>query len=92
MAPASCPQRPRGEPLFDVHPQTGISIEVFWADRALETFGRGGAGWFVWQRQRGFPPVGSPTGPFATSYAAYRHAMTSPAAVPFGGNTQRGMA
>ena len=75
MAPTSCPQRPRREPLFDVHPQTGIRIEVFYADRTLETFGRGGAGWFWWSRRPGCSPDGSPTGPFATSYAAYRHAL-----------------
>ena len=27
-------------PFFDVHPRTGATIEVFYADRALETFGR----------------------------------------------------
>jgi len=32
------------EPLFDVHPRTGANIEVFYADRALETFGRCGSG------------------------------------------------
>ena len=42
------------EPLYDIDPQTGASIEVFYADRALETFGRCGAGWFWWSRQRGF--------------------------------------
>ena len=66
------------DPLFDVHPLTGISIEVFRADRMLETFGRGGAGWFWWPRRRGCSPTGSPTGPFASSYSAYRHAMKSP--------------
>ena len=75
MAPASSPQRPRGEPLYDINPLTGISIEVFYADRTLETFGRSGAGWFCWSRRRGFSPDGSPVGPFATSYAAYRHAV-----------------
>jgi hypothetical protein len=59
MAPTSCLQRPRREPLFDFHPQTGISIEVFYSDRTLETFGRGGAGWFWWPRQRGFSPGSS---------------------------------
>src|SRR5882757_7273103 len=68
-------QRARREPLFDVHPRTGASIEVFYADRALETFGRAGAGWFSWSRRRGCSPDGSPSGPFATSYAAYRHAL-----------------
>ena len=32
------------EQLFDIHPQTGAAVEVFYADRSLETFGRGGAG------------------------------------------------
>ena len=68
-------QQSRHEPLFDIHPLTGISIEVFYADRALETFGRSGSGWFWWPRLGGFTPAGPPTGPFATSYAAYRHAM-----------------
>jgi hypothetical protein len=67
------------EPLFDIDPQTGATIEVFYADRTLETFGRGGAGWFWWCRRRGFAPDGQATGPFATRYAAYRHAMTAPA-------------
>ena len=65
------------EPLFDIHPLTGASIEVFYADRTLDTFGRCGAGWFWCCRRRGFAPNGSPIGPFATSYAAYRHAMTT---------------
>src|SRR5437868_6496117 len=68
-------QHRRLEPLYDVHPRTGASIEVFYADRALETFGKRGAGWFWWSRRRGFAPGGPPTGPFATCYAAYRHAM-----------------
>ena len=77
MAPGSphSGQRARLEPLFDVHPRTGATIEVFFADRALETFGRCGAGWFWWARRRGCSPAGPATGPFATSYAAYRHAM-----------------
>ena len=37
--------RHRFEPLFDIHPVTGASIEVFYAV-GLATFGRGGAGWF----------------------------------------------
>ena len=78
QAPTSSPrQRERHEPLYDIDPRTGASFEVFYADRALETFGRGGAGWFWWFRRRGFSPDGSPTGPFATSYSAYRHAMTT---------------
>jgi hypothetical protein len=64
-------------PLFDVHPQTGATIEVFYADRSLETFGRCGAGWFWWYRQRGSSPDSPANGPFATSYAAYRDRMKS---------------
>ena len=41
------------EPLYDIHPRTGANIEVFYADRTLETFGRVGAGWFWWSRRRG---------------------------------------
>jgi hypothetical protein len=70
-------QRTDREPLFDVHPQTGTTIEVFYADHSLETFGISGAGWFWWFRQRGFAPDGPATGPFATTYSAYRHAMNT---------------
>ena len=41
------------DPLYDVDPRTGASIEVFYADRALETFGRCGSGWFWCSRRRG---------------------------------------
>jgi hypothetical protein len=76
QAPISNPRRRAlHEPFYDVHPRTGASIEVFYSDRTLETFGRGGAGWFWWSRRRGFSPEGPATGPFATSYAAYRHAV-----------------
>jgi hypothetical protein len=79
MAPSNLRQRARHEPLFDIHPLTGASIEVFYSDRRLETFGRGGSGWFWWSRRRGFAPDSPAIGPFPTSYAAYRHAMTAPA-------------
>ena len=75
MTPTSCHERPRREPLYDINPETGISIEVFYADRTLETFARSGPGWFWWPRRKGFSPEGQATGPFATSYAAYRHAL-----------------
>jgi hypothetical protein len=80
QAPSQPRQRAHHEPLFDILPLTGASIEVFYADRALETFGRCGGGWFWWFRRCGFSPDGVATGPFATSYAAYRHAML--AAIP----------
>jgi hypothetical protein len=66
----------RHRPLFDVHPVTGATIEVFWADTTLETFGRGSAGWYWHFRLRGFAPDGPAHGPFPTSYAAYRSAIT----------------
>src|SRR3954468_9150916 len=64
--PTDATQRAAHEPLFDVHPATGASIEVFYADRTLETFGRCGAGWFWCSRRRGFSAEGAPAGPFAT--------------------------
>ena len=72
---------PRHQPLFDVHPQTGATIEVFFADCTLETFGRSGAGWFWWSRRRGFAPGGPPKGPFPTSYVAYCNAMNTVAPI-----------
>jgi hypothetical protein len=78
---ASAMQCTAHDPLYDIDPRTGTTIEVFYADRALETFGRCGAGWFWYSRQRGFAPDGQPIGPFATSYAAYRHAMNTPAPI-----------
>ena len=75
LAPCNSRQGARSEPFFDVHPRTGASIEIFYADRALETFGRYGAGWFWHCRRRGFSPAGPATGPFSTNYAAYRHAL-----------------
>jgi hypothetical protein len=67
----------RFEPIYDIDPRTGAAIEVFYADRTLETFGRCGPGWFWWQRRRGLAPEGERMGPFATSYAAYRSAVRS---------------
>jgi hypothetical protein len=75
LAQSNPRQRAAHEPLYDVDPRTGIGFEVFYSDRTLEAFGRSGRGWFWWPRRRGCPPGGSATGPFATSYAAYRHAM-----------------
>ena len=53
----------RHKPLFDVHPVTGASIEVFYAD-GLAAFGGGGVGWFWQVRRRGFASDGPATGPF----------------------------
>ena len=65
----------RRDPLYDINPLTGVSFEVFYSDRTLETFGRGGPGWFWWSRERGCPPAGLAAGPFPTSYSAYRDAL-----------------
>ena len=72
---SSLRERARYESLYDIDPRTGASFEVFYVDRTLETFGRCGPGWFWWSRRAGFTPSSAPTGPFATSYAAYRHAL-----------------
>src|SRR4051794_40000865 len=64
------------EPLRDIHPLTGATIEVFYADRALETFGRLGAGCLVLSAPR-LLGIGSGNWSFRTSYAAYRDAMRS---------------
>ena len=63
------------EPLYDIDPQTGASVEVFYADRALATsFGTralGGSGGLV--SPRCLP--GAVAGPFADNYLAYRDAL-----------------
>ena len=75
--------RPRKyAPFFDVDPVTGRSIEVFHADRTLETFGKRGAGWFWHTRRSGFAPDGIARGPFPTSYSAFHDALRGRAAPP----------
>ena len=61
------------EPLYDIDTQTGASVEIFYADRALAKSFGAPAGWFWWSCQRDFLP-GQATGPFANSYLAYRDA------------------
>jgi hypothetical protein len=64
------------EPLYDIDPQTGASVEIFHADRVLATsFGMSDAGWYFWSCQCGSLPSDLPIGPFGTSYAAYREAL-----------------
>jgi hypothetical protein len=65
----------RREPLHGINARTGVSFEVFYSDRTLETFGRAGGGWFWWSRRHGSAPEGPATGPFATGYAAFRNAF-----------------
>jgi hypothetical protein len=68
---ASDPQR-RYEPLYDVDPKTGATIEIFYADRVLA--GMSGAGWHWWKGSPGHVPDWPPVGPFTTSYRALRDA------------------
>jgi hypothetical protein len=61
------------EPLYDVDPRTGAAIEVFYADHVLAKSFGARPGWFWWSCRRGVLPEDLPSGPFATSYAAYRN-------------------
>jgi hypothetical protein len=69
------------EPLYDIDPRTGDSIEIFYADSALaKSFGTR-PGWHWWSCRSGSLPDRLPTGPFPTSYAAYRDTPGSPKSV-----------
>ena len=87
MTTSSTDRRHQHKPLFDVHPVTGASFEVFYTDRTLETFGRCGVGWFWWLRRRGFAPDGMARGPFPTSYSAFHDALQRPIDPPQFGRT-----
>ena len=77
MTTSSTDHRHQFDAIFDNHPVTGTSIEVFYADRSLASFGWGGAGWFWQVRRRGSAAEGRSMGPFPTSYSAYRDALMS---------------
>lgn len=65
------------EPLYDIDPQTGASVEIFYADPAVaRSFGTSEAGWFWWTCHSGSLPHDLPSGPFANSYLAYRDVAT----------------
>jgi len=71
---------PRYEAVDDVHPRTGASTMIFYADRGLETFGSAALAGFGGLRRRGLAPFrAGPLGPPLTSLPAYRQAMTAPA-------------
>ena len=44
----SIDRRHQHKRIFDVRPMTGATIEIFFADRKLESLRRSGAGWFWW--------------------------------------------
>jgi hypothetical protein len=63
------------EPLYKIDPETNASIEIFFADSALaKSFGTS-PGWFTWSCRGGSLPDRLPTGPFSTSYLAYRFTL-----------------
>jgi hypothetical protein len=67
---------PRCEPLYDIDPRTGRTIEVFFADTALaRCLGIRAAGWCHWACRRECWQPTAPRGPFASRYATYRDAV-----------------
>jgi hypothetical protein len=77
MARADTRRLSRYEPLYDTDPRTDTSVEVFYADSVLaKSFGMTGPGFCWWTCQPGYLPD-VPTGPFATSYSAYRDALAT---------------
>jgi hypothetical protein len=72
---ANAAPRAAYEPLYDIDPRTGASVEVFYADRVLAgSFGMR-QGWFWWMCKSGCLPDDVPSGPFGSSYLAYRDAL-----------------
>jgi hypothetical protein len=65
-------RRPAYEPLYEIDPRTGASIEVFYAYRVLAASFGARPGWFWWACRRGSLPDDLPKRSFATSYLAYR--------------------
>jgi len=51
--------RPALEPLYDIDPETGASVEVFYADCVLAASFGVRPGWFWWTCQSGSLPVAS---------------------------------
>jgi hypothetical protein len=68
-------QRPAYEPLYDIDPHTGLTIEVFHVDKVLAASFDRRSGWFWWKCWPGCLPDGEPYGPFPSSYRAYRNAI-----------------
>jgi hypothetical protein len=63
------------EPLYETDQRTGVTIEVFYADRVPgASLAKRGAGWY-WQFYQSGSLPGEPTGPFGTSYRAYCNAL-----------------
>jgi hypothetical protein len=71
----SCAKRAY-EPLYEIDPHTGITIEIFYADQVLAASFGANAGWYWWSCHRGSRP-GQPHGPFHSGYRAYGDALFS---------------
>jgi hypothetical protein len=72
VAKSALPRRAAYEPLYEVDPRTGASVEVFYVSAVVaRSFGTCD-GWY-WRTWRGGSFPDTPVGPFATSYAAYRN-------------------
>jgi hypothetical protein len=68
-------QRAAFEPLYDIDPRTGASIEVFYCDGTLARAFGGEPGWYWWGCYAGCLPDSDAVGPFATSYLALMDAI-----------------
>jgi hypothetical protein len=79
---ANAQRRDPYEPIYDIDPHTGASLEVFYADAVLARSFSAGCGWFWWTCQPGRLPEGHPSGPYPTSYAAYRGALVGSVGIP----------
>jgi hypothetical protein len=64
-------ERPAHEPLYAIEPQTGATIEVFYADAVLARSFGAPTGWFWWSCVPGCLPDIPPHGPFGSSYQAF---------------------
>ena len=58
-------QRAAFEPLYDIDPRTGASIEVFYCDGTLARAFGGEPGWYWWGCYAGCLPDSDAVGPFA---------------------------
>jgi hypothetical protein len=72
---AATERRPAYEPLYDIDPHSGASIEIFYCDSMLARSFATREGWFWWTCQPGLLPNVPPVGPFGSSYLAFCDAM-----------------
>jgi hypothetical protein len=75
MHPVASDMEQLDEPLHVIHPITGATIEVFYADRVFAIMA--GAGRFWWSYKLGDVPEWPPRGPFRSRDAAYVDALAA---------------